>query len=169
VALQEQEQELLDRVVYINRCAKVVKGGKRFHFSAVVVVGDGKGKVGFGIGKAHEVPDAIRKGMEKAKKYMVEVPIAEGDTIPHEVLGRRDSSKVLLKPAGPGTGVIAGGAVRAVMEVCGIKNVLSKVLGSSNAMNVVAATIDGLLRLESPAKVQERRGAPVDESSKGAA
>jgi len=160
---QSQEKELLDRVVYINRCAKVVKGGKRFHFSAVVVVGDGKGKVGFGIGKAHEVPDAIRKGMEQAKKNMVSVPLAEGETIPHEIIGERDSSKVLLKPARPGTGVIAGGAVRAVMEVSGIKNILSKVLGSSNAMNVVAATIDGLLKLESPSQVSERRGKSVEE------
>jgi small subunit ribosomal protein S5 len=163
VAVENQEQELLDRVVFINRVAKVVKGGKRFHFSAVVVVGDGKGRVGFGIGKAHEVPDAIRKGMEKAKKNMVEVPIAEGETIPHEIIGVQDSSKVILKPAGPGTGVIAGGAVRAVMEVCGIKNILSKVLGSSNAMNVVAATIDGLTKLESPAKVAARRGKTVEE------
>jgi small subunit ribosomal protein S5 len=168
VAFQEQDQEFLDRVVYINRCAKVVKGGKRFHFSAVVVVGDGKGKVGYGIGKAHEVPDAIRKGMEQAKKNMVEISIAEGDTIPHEIVGRRDSSRVLLKPAGPGTGVIAGGAVRAVMEVSGIKNILSKVLGSSNAMNVVAATIDGLVRLETPSEVQERRGKISEEASKGA-
>lgn len=164
MALQEQEQEFLDRVVYINRCAKVVKGGKRFHFSAVVVVGDGKGKVGFGIGKAHEVPDAIRKGMEKAKKNMIEITLAEGETIPHEIIGRRDSSKVLLKPAGPGTGVIAGGAVRAVMEVAGVKNILSKVLGSSNAMNVVAATIQGLTQLESPAKVWERRGRGKEEA-----
>lgn len=163
MAVENQEQELLDRVVFINRVAKVVKGGKRFHFSAVVVVGDGKGRVGFGIGKAHEVPDAIRKGMEKAKKNMVEVPIAEGETIPHEIIGVQDSSKVILKPAGPGTGVIAGGAVRAVMEVCGIKNILSKVLGSSNAMNVVAATIDGLTKLESPAKVAARRGKTVEE------
>ena len=162
MAFQEQESEFLDRVVYINRCAKVVKGGKRFHFSAVVVVGDGKGRVGFGIGKAHEVPDAIRKGMEQAKKNMVDIFISEGETIPHEIIGRRDSSRVLLKPAGPGTGVIAGGAVRAVMEVSGIKNILSKVLGSSNAMNVVAATIDGLTRLESPVKVSERRGKGVE-------
>lgn len=160
---ENQEQELIDRVVYINRVAKVVKGGKRFHFSAVVVVGNGKGKVGFGIGKAHEVPDAIRKGMEKAKKKMIEVPLAPGETIPHEIIGKQDASKVLLKPAGPGTGVIAGGAVRAVMEACGIKNVLSKVLGSSNPMNVVAATIDGLSKLESPEKVASRRGKAVEE------
>jgi small subunit ribosomal protein S5 len=164
LAFQEQEKEFLDRVVYINRCAKVVKGGKRFHFSAVVVVGDGKGKVGFGIGKAHEVPDAIRKGMEKAKKNMIEITLAEGETIPHEIVGRKDSSKVLLKPAGPGTGVIAGGAVRAVMEVVGVKNILSKVLGSSNAMNVVAATIEGLTQLESAAKVSERRGQGKEEA-----
>jgi small subunit ribosomal protein S5 len=163
VALDNREHELLDRVVFINRVAKVVKGGKRFHFSAVVVVGDGKGKVGYGIGKAHEVPDAIRKGMEKAKKRMIEVPIAAGDTIPHEIIGEQDSSRVLLKPAGAGTGVIAGGAVRAVMEVCGIKNILSKVLGSSTAMNVVAATIDGLTRLESPDQVAARRGKTVEE------
>ena len=163
MAFREQESDLLDRVVYINRCAKVVKGGKRFHFSAVVVVGDGKGKVGFGIGKAHEVPDAIRKGMEQAKKNMVNIALADGETIPHEIIGRRDASKVLLKPARPGTGVIAGGAVRAVMEVSGIKNILSKVLGSSNAMNVVAATIDGLLKLEAPAQVSERRGKAVEE------
>ncbi len=165
MALQRygQDQDLLDRVVFINRCAKVVKGGKRFHFSAVVVVGDGKGKVGFGIGKAHEVPDAIRKGMEQAKKHLMEVLIAPGDTIPHEIIGRQDSSKVLLRPAGPGTGVIAGGAVRAVMEVVGIKNILSKVLGSTNAMNVVAATIDGLTRMETPEKVASRRGKSVED------
>lgn len=163
MAEENQEQELIDRVVFINRVAKVVKGGKRFHFSAVVVVGNGKGKVGFGIGKAHEVPDAIRKGMEKAKKHMIEVPLAPGETIPHEILGEQDSSKVLLRPASPGTGVIAGGAVRAVMEACGIKNVLSKVLGSSNPMNVVAATIEGLSKLESPDKVASRRGKAVEE------
>ncbi len=158
MAIEDQEQELLDRVVFINRCAKVVKGGKRFHFSAVVVVGDGKGRVGYGIGKAHEVPEAIRKGLEKAKKNMIEVPIAPGDTIPHEVTGKQDASKVLLKPASPGTGVIAGSAVRAVMEVCGIKNILSKVLGSSNPMNVVKATINGLKQLESPEQAMLRRG-----------
>jgi len=163
VALDNQERELLDRVVFINRVAKVVKGGKRFHFSAVVVVGDGKGKVGFGIGKAHEVPDAIRKGMEKAKKRMIAVPIAAGDTIPHEIIGQQDSTRVLLRPAGAGTGVIAGGAVRAVMEVAGIKNILSKVLGSSTAMNVVAATIEGLTRLEAPDQVAGRRGKTVEE------
>ena len=164
---QTQETELLDRVVYINRCAKVVKGGKRFHFSAVVVVGDGKGKVGVGMGKANEVPGAIRKGMEKAKKNMIEVPIADGDTIPHEIIGKMGSSKVLLKPASPGTGVIAGGAVRAVMEVCGVKNILSKVLGSSNPMNVVSAVIQGLTSLEPPEKVSERRGKSV-KSAEGA-
>jgi len=164
---QNQETELLDRVVYINRCAKVVKGGKRFHFSAVVVVGDGKGKVGVGMGKANEVPEAIRKGMEKAKKNMIEVPIAPGDTIPYEVIGKMGSSQVLLKPASPGTGVIAGGAVRAVMEVCGVKNILSKVLGSSNPMNVVYAVIKGLTSIEAPEKVSERRGKSV-KSAEGA-
>lgn len=156
VEIISEEQELQDKVVYINRCAKVVKGGRRFSFSAVVVVGDGKGKVGMGIGKAHEVPEAIRKGYERAKKDMIDVPIVNG-TIPHEIIAKCGSSKVLLKPASSGTGVIAGGAVRAVMEVCGVKNVLSKVFGSSNAMNVVKATMKGLSQLEKEEDVIQRR------------
>ncbi len=161
--IEEQEQELRDKVVFINRVAKVVKGGRRFSFSALVVVGDGEGKAGMAMGKAHEVPEAIRKGVEKAKKNMVEVPIAEGGTIPHEVLGRCGAAKVLLKPASPGTGIIAGGAVRAIMEVAGISNVLSKALGSNNPNNVAKATFDALDQLTTKDKVAKLRGINIDE------
>jgi len=161
--VEEQEQELKDKVVYINRVAKVVKGGRRFSFSALVVAGDGQGRAGMAMGKAHEVPEAIRKGVEKAKKNMVEVPISEGATIPHEVLGKCGAAKVLLKPASPGTGVIAGGAVRAVMEVAGINNVLGKALGSNNPNNVAKATFDALANLTTKEKVAKIRGRHPDE------
>lgn len=136
----------VEKVVYINRCAKVVKGGRRFSFSALAVVGDGKGNVGIGYGKANEVPDAIKKGTENARKNMLPVKL-KGDTIPHEVFGEFDGGKVLLRPATPGTGIIAGGGVRAVLEAAGVKNVLSKSMGSKNHIAVVNATLLGLRKL----------------------
>jgi small subunit ribosomal protein S5 len=159
---RENETDLIDKVVRINRVAKVVKGGRRFSFSALVVVGDGHGRVGIGLGKANEVPEAIRKGNERARKNMFQVPVLR-ETIPHDVVGHFGAGKVLLRPASPGTGVIAGGAVRAVLEAAGIHNVLTKSLGTSNPHNVVHATVDALRRLVEPTVIAARRGKGIAE------
>ena len=152
-----EEIQLIEKVVHISRTAKVVKGGRRFSFSAVVVVGDGGGKVGSGLGKANEVPVAIRKGIERAKKNMIQVPLVN-QTIPYEVMGKYGAGLVLLKPAAEGTGVIAGGAVRAVVEAAGVQNVLTKCMGSHNPHNVVKATLKGLRQLRSRETIAARRG-----------
>ena len=155
--------ELEERVVSINRVSKTVKGGRRMQLTALVVVGDGNGKVGLGMGKSQEVPNAIKKGVEDAKKNMFTVPVTEDGSVPHEVLGKYGAGKVLIKPAVPGTGVMAGGPVRAIMELAGIKNVITKSLGTSNAMNIVKAAAEGLKLMESPEEVAKRRGIPVSQ------
>ena len=162
--VETNETNLIDRVIHINRTAKVVKGGRSFSFSALVVVGDGNGQVGYGLGKAREVPEAIRKGVEKAKKSMISVPL-QGGSIPYDVIGKYGAGKVLLKPASAGTGVIAGGAARAILEVVGVSDILSKCLGSNNPHNVVKATIKALQMLRSPEEIMARRGISADASN----
>ncbi len=159
---ETEENNLIDKVVRINRVAKVVKGGRNFSFSALVVVGDGEGSVGYGLGKAGEVPEAIRKGLDKAKKSMKKVPVQDG-TIPFEVVGHAGAGRVLLKPASPGTGVIAGGGVRAVLEAAGVTDILTKCIGTNNTQNVVRATMAGLMSLETKEEVAKRRGLKPEE------
>ena len=157
-----EEPELVEKLVGINRVAKVVKGGRRFGFAALVVVGDGKGRVGFGTGKAKEVPEAIRKATENAKRDMVRIPLRDGRTLHHDILGRYGAGRVQLRSAPSGTGIIAGGAMRAVFEVLGIHNVLAKCIGTTNPRNVVKATINGLRSVESPQHVSNKRGKSIE-------
>jgi len=158
----QQRIELPEHIVHLGRVAKVVKGGRRFSFAALVVIGDGNGLVGYGLGKAQEVPEAIRKGSERARKTMISVPIIDG-TVPHDIIGHFGAGRVLIRPAAPGTGVIAGGAVRAVLEAAGVRDVLTKVLGTRNPHNVVRATIDALQNLTSPEDAFVKRGLEVKE------
>lgn len=160
--IKASELDLKDKLVHINRVAKVVKGGRRFSFNAIVVVGDGNGHVGIGLGKANEVADAIAKGTDDAKKNVVKVPIING-TVPHEVLGKFGAGKVLLRPAAPGTGLIAGGGVRAVLELAGVKDVLTKQMGSSNPHNVVKATLSALLSMRDARMIANERGISIQE------
>jgi small subunit ribosomal protein S5 len=158
----EQCGELTDKTVGINRVAKVVKGGRRFSFSALVVTGDGRGHIGFGLGKSVEVPDAIRKASEQARKRLVKIPL-KGTSIPHDIVGKSGPTTIILKPGAPGTGVIAGAAVRAIMDACGIKDIRTKCIGSSTAQNVLRATIAGLLDLEEPEVVAAVRGLKLED------
>jgi len=164
--VKASEIDLKEKVVAIQRVAKVVKGGRRFSFAAIVVVGDGNGVVGYGLGKANEVTDAITKGIDDAKKHLVKVPIIKG-TVPHESIGKFGGGFVLLKPASPGTGVIAGGAMRAVLEAVGVKNILAKAVGSRNPINLVRATIKGLQAMQSPGRIAAKRGKQLEEIRHG--
>lgn len=161
-----EPEKLMDKIVTINRVAKVVKGGRRFSFSALVVVGDGAGQVGMGKGKANEVPEAIRKAIEKAKKNIIEFPL-KGGTIPHTIIGEYGAGKVILRPAAKGTGVIAGGPVRAVLEVAGVRDILTKSLRSTNPHNMLKAVLNGLMKLRSPEEVARMRGKPLEEFAAG--